>query len=682
MIMQTCAELEIGLTRRDAGSYAVELRFSQPGSDTDVRVSGREGLVCTFDRERLRGLQLQPDAYGQALGEALFAAPEVAATLARAEVAAAGLATPLRLRLAIAADAPELHGLRWELLRTPGGALVSASERILFSRYLASVDWQAVVLRPHAALRALVVVAAPTGLTEYGLAAIDAAAELARAREALAGIDVVALAGPGEATLTRIVDELRSGHDVLYIVAHGSWARGEATLWLTDAAGAVARVAAATLTARVAELRERPRLCVLASCESAGAGTGADDGAVAALGPGLARAGVAAVIAMQGRLTIASAAVLLPRLFAELMRDGQVDRALAVARAAIRERPDWWLPVLFMRLRSGRIWYTPGFGGEGGPFEKWPALLRSIQQGRCTPVLGPALGDALHGSSRELARRWADEFGYPMAPGGREDLPHVAQYLAVHQDARFPMDRLEPSLRDAVASRFPQALTADASGRSLDEVLAQVADWRLARGLFDPYQVLARLPCALYVTTASDGLLAHHLRRQARAPVVALCPWNPDVASDAAAAESADVGHPLVYHLFGHIAAPDSLVITENDIFDFLISVTADRDVIPPRIRAALVDSALLILGFPIDDWKFRVFFRSLMSSEGGRRRKRYTHVAAQIDPEEAQTIDPARTRHFLEEYFEGADITIYWGSADDFLRELAGRLPDGGATR
>jgi hypothetical protein len=86
----------------------------------------------------------------------------------------------------------------------------------------------------------------------------------------------------------------------------------------------------------------------------------------------------------------------------------------------------------------------------------------------------------------------------------------------------------------------------------------------------------------------------------------------------------------------------------------------------------------LLILGFPIDDWKFRVFFRSLMNGEGGGRRRRYTHVAAQIDPEEAQTIDPARTRHYLEEYFGGSDITIYWGSAEDFLRELAGRLPGG----
>jgi alkylhydroperoxidase family enzyme len=673
-----CAELEIALSRGDAGAYAVELRFTQPGSDTDVRVGGRGGLGCSFDLARLRELSQQPDAYGRALGQSLFAAPAVLETLARAEAAAASLDAPLRLRLAISGDAAELHALRWELLRTPDGVLVSAGERMLFSRYLASADWQPVRLRPQATLRALVVVAAPAGMRSYGLAAIDAEAELARARAALAGIEVVTLTGP--ATATAIVDALRSGFDVLYLVAHGSWLRGEAILWLTDEAGAVARISGAALATRVAELHERPRLCVLASCESAGAGA-EDGGVLAALGPLLARAGVAAVVAMQGKLSQDTAEIAMPRLFAELLQDGYVDRALAVARAAVREHSDWWMPVLFMRLRSGRIWYTPGFGGEGGQFEKWPALLRSIQQGRCTPVLGPALTDALHGSSRELARRWADEYGYPMAPGGREDLPQVAQYLAVHQDARFPMDRLETSLRDAAVSRFPEALAGVKQDASLDEVLARVADWRISRGMFDAHQVLARLPCPLYLTTASEGLLAHHLHAAGRTPTVALCPWNPDVAADDAtttAIEAANAERPLVYHLFGQHTTPDSLVITEDDIFDFLISVTGDRDVIPPRVRAALVDSALLILGFSIDDWKFRVFFRNLMNQDGGRRRKRYTHVAAQIDPEEAQAVDPVRTRKYLEQYFEGSDITIFWGTAEDFLRELNGRLPGG----
>ena len=31
-------------------------------------------------------------------------------------------------------------------------------------------------------------------------------------------------------------------------------------------------------------------------------------------------------------------------------------RAIAAARGVVREEPDWWMPVLFMRLKSGQLW--------------------------------------------------------------------------------------------------------------------------------------------------------------------------------------------------------------------------------------------------------------------------------------------------------------------------------------
>lgn len=681
MATEEYAELELGLSRlaalgEQAWSYGVELRFTQPGSDADVRIGGRQSSTCRFDAIRMAELALDPAAYGAALAEGLFAAPEVAEGFAHALTAAESLDVPLRLRLAIAGDAPELHALRWEVLRTPAGAAIATSERVVLSRYLASADWQAVKLRPRGSLRALVAIAGPPELGKYRLAPIDVAAELARVQAELAGFEVVALAGPGQATAAAIVQHLREGFDVFYLVAHGTMTGGEAIVWLEDAQGGAARIRGADLVARIGELRQRPRLCVLASCQSAGDG---GEGVLAALGPGLARGGVAAVVAMQANLSMATAATLMPRFFAELGRDGQVDRALAVARAQVRDARDWWVPVLFSRLRSGRIWYTPGFGVEGGRFEKWPRLLDAIKAGRCTPVIGPALADLFHGSSRELARRWADEYGYPMAPGSREDLPSVAQYLAVHQDERFPIEHIEPSLRAETAARFPEAAAAVPEDAPLDDLLAAAADWRLARGEFDAYQVLARMPCPLYITTASDNLLAHHLSAAGRAPQVALCPWNDPAPPDQEGLR-AEAGHPLVYHLFGRFSEPDSLVITENDIFDFLININpaARTPRSPTVVSAALVSSALLFLGFPTDDWKFRVFFRTLMNQPGGHLRKRYTHIAAQIDPEDGQALDGARARRYLEGYFQQSEITIFWGSAEDFLRELAARLPGG----
>ena len=42
-----------------------------------------------------------------------------------------------------------------------------------------------------------------------------------------------------------------------------------------------------------------------------------------------------------------------------------------------------------------------------------------------------------------------------------------------------------------------------------------------------------------------------------------------------------------------------------------------------------------------------------------------------QIDPEEGRTIAPDRARRYLQTYFQDADVSIYWGSTEDFMRQL-----------
>ncbi len=685
MASAECADLEVSLTRRDAGLYAIEMRFTQPGSEADVRLEtgAGEAAMAHIDLAALREQLLDADAYGATLGAALFGSAAAAAMYARAEATAQELGTPLRLRLAIGADAPELHALRWETLRSPAGARLVASEQVQFSRYLSSADWQAVRLRPQTELRVLVAIANPAGLGEYGLAAVDVEGEWNGVREALGALQIAALKEPGEATLDRITEQLRGGIDVLYLVCHGTWQRGASWLWLEDAEGKIDRVGGEALVERIAGLGTRPRLVVLASCEGAGAGQthGAEGEAMAALGPSLARAGVPAVLAMQGTISAQTVSVLMPRFFAELRREGQVDRALARARAAVQDRRDWWMPALFMRLRSGRISYTPGFGGDRSSFEKWPALLQSIKAGRCTPIVGPGLAEPLLGGSRELARRWAETYHYPLA-GDREDLPQVAQYLVVHQDPNFPRDELESSQRTVLRERFPLAVPKDMWEAPLDELLVKVAAWRQAQGEQDSHATLAALPLPIFVTTAVDRLLEHNLEARGKAPNSAVCAWQGEVEAEAGAGAELrpDPQRPLVYHLFGRLDARDAMVLTEDDYFDFLIGVTGNRDLIPVTVRRALADTALLFLGFHMEDWNFRVLFRSIMSQQGGGRRKRYAHIAAQIDPEQGRAVDIERARRYLEEYFDEADITIYWGSAEDFLAELRGRL-EGKAT-
>jgi hypothetical protein len=83
-----------------------------------------------------------------------------------------------------------------------------------------------------------------------------------------------------------------------------------------------------------------------------------------------------------------------------------------------------------------------------------------------------------------------------------------------------------------------------------------------------------------------------------------------------------------------------------------------------------MVDSALLILGFSLDDWNFRVLFRSIMAQEGNLLGD-YSHVAVQIDPEDSRIADPERARVYFESQFKGVEVTIYWGNVDNFITQL-----------
>lgn len=686
--MNAYADLEISLHRRDAGAYAVDFRFSQPDSDADIRLGQGNPATAIFEKEALQNLSFDPGAYGQKLTQNFFSDPKLYSAFEQTMASAQTLNVPLRMRLLIGPSAPELHSLHWETLCDPqDNTPLCTNENVLFSRYLSSLDWRPVKLRPRSSLRALIVIANPENLGDYNLAAVDVGGELERARKGLGEISATAFpdnSSKQRASLNDMIAELRNcEYDILYLVCHGALVKDEPWLWLEDEQGKVARTSGSELANYLKELSQRPRLVILASCESAGQG---DGDALSALGPRLAEAGVPAVLAMQGKISMQTVAEFMPIFFAELQRDGQIDRALAAARGSVRHRPDYWMPALFMRLKSGRIWYVPGFGGDRKGFEKWPALLRSIKRGQCTPILGPGLYESVLGSPREIARRWAETYRYPMAPHERESLPQVAQYLAINQYARAPYDELEEYLESEIQSLFKNFLPVELQqGRvDLDELVQAVGAMQRENNANEPHKILAQLPLPIYITTNVDNMLPEALREAGKDPQVVICPWNEYVEQMESVYDNEPdyfptSERPLVYYLYGRLNEQDSLVLTEDDYFDFLIGFTSNKDLIPSAVRRALADTALLFLGYQMDDWNFRVLFRSILSQQGGGRRDRYAHIAAQIEPEEGRILEPERARRYLENYFaKGADISLYWGSAEDFLKELFQRWGNG----
>jgi len=367
--MANCAELELGLSGAGEHQYSLRYRFTRPGDLAESNLGLRERALFALDLAALRSLA-DPEAYGQYLAEAVFHDPAARSGFIQARAVAEALKVQLRLRLDIDPLAEELHSLRWETLHDPDrGTRLCADENVLFSRFLSSASQHSFSPPGIERLRAVALISSPSNLDASKFAPIDVAQETDRARKAMADMDLVPLFSGGAATFSRLLEAMRAGRgaDVLYFVAHG-WQTGkQAFVLLEKSNGEGERVLVKELINGLSGLRKLPLMAVLISCQSAGSGEAVNDNVLLALGPRLADLGIPAVVAMHGSVSFATMQVFLPEFFRELQRDGQIDRALAVARAAVRNQPDWWMPVLFSRLRDNQLYHPTRL--ERKPFE-------------------------------------------------------------------------------------------------------------------------------------------------------------------------------------------------------------------------------------------------------------------------------------------------------------------------
>ena len=680
------AELVIGLRKLEAQSYEVELRFTHPMSDTELQPARS---VIHLDLEALKALEARQQweaGYGSALTRSLFTSEEVLRLYTRAYAGAQAAGLVLRVRLSIEVAAAELWSLHWELLEDPSSSrrLVSL-ENVLFSRFVTSLDHRPIRLRPKTRLDALVAIAAPPALPEgtlpestlpestfpEGGSVFDATEEIRHAEGALAEIPHEIVGQAGTLTLDTLSERLRAGIDILYIVAHPVTAPNRETmLCFQRSDSSEALVSVRDLISRLVRLERPPRLVILRAGRGEGAGQ-----ALSAVAAQLATTVVGALLAVPGEVSTQFMARALPVFFRELTRDGQVDRALACARIAAPDPPENL--ILYLRLKRGRIWYQPGFAGRESEISNWRSLTGSVRRQRFVPILGPDVCEHLFGSIRERALSLAEEYSFPLAPHQSTDLAKVVQYLSVDES---PIEA-----RDAVLRQFHREALRRASDLGEEErrlSLGKLLDVLGERQLHDdtlptPVRILVDLAAPLYINAGLDPLLFKALKASGRSPELLASDWHPTADNHPAEPESVDPSaqEPVIYHPFGIFGRWESLVLTEDDFLDFLIASSTYK-LMPRVVASTLTESSLIFLGFPLEDWAFRVLFRMIMNLNAAARLDRHAHVGVQVDPEEYGPRDVERTRSYLTRYFGATPrIDIYWGSSADFLQELSEQL-------
>lgn len=676
-------------------AFEVTLLYDDPNDEWD-RVDIADSPI-TFDLDQLGDLTDDADGYGTALSAMLFERSELRDLFSRA--LSPDRTMTVHVRLLIAGAPAQYQAIRWETLREPGagGVALAKHEGVRFSRFLEGPGWaDAGSLARGGHLKALVVVADPSDAEDYGsldqvngprLARVDVDDEVTRAVAMLNGMQVKVLArGHGDPpTLDNVIAELRKGQNVLFLLCHGLLSDTGATLLLETSDGDTDAVHGGFFADRIGSLKDRPTIAVLSSCASAGPGDEylpSDKGPLSPIGPLLARAGVSIVVGMQGNVTMTSARDFMASFFHELDRDGRADRAMAIARGKISGRKDWWMPVLFSRLKHPRVWYKPGFGG--GATRIFEDLWERIKDGSCTPIVGSGVaGAGLLPDRHLLAEEWVERRQLPLSGPSRRDLATVAQYMKVDSGADLPRVHLRQHLRRALEaghrsylpdldweSRPPLEALITAIGRGRRELLGK-DDPRVTNDL---HAVLVSMRLPVYITTSWTNLLEDALVDAGRNPQVRFFDWRQtrkqDMADDALIVSPQ---YPLVYHLFGTIDGGKSMVLTEDDYFGWLRAWNkrVDNDpMIPDAVKVAFTLPSLMFVGYQLHDWEFRILFQGIKSFAANENMRERQHIGVQL-PVDAGAIDRDVSQEYLNSYFKDDDLDIYWGSVRDFLLEL-----------
>lgn len=191
----------------------------------------------------------------------------------------------------------------------------------------------------------------------------------------------------------------------------------------------------------------------------------------------------------------------------------------------------------------------------------------------------------------------------------------------------------------------------------------------------DAHAALGLLPFSLILTTCQDNLLLQALKAAGKEPIVHRYHLRGDKRDNPEFLVPGSPQTPLVYHLFGDAEEPGSLILSENDLLDFLVAIVSERPPLPNSLVRALkrVGQSFLFVGFGIRHWYLRVLLKVLVRALELHR----TGSAVATEPLRGLSeIDREQTILF---YQRGTRIELEDADVSAFLSDLAARLEEEG---
>jgi hypothetical protein len=286
----------------------------------------------------------------------------------------------------------------------------------------------------------------------------------------------------------------------------------------------------------------------------------------------------------------------------------------------------------------------------------------------------------------QLTREWANWIEYPMYD--KHNLARVAQYYLVEQkdnpQARTKYLEFLKSFLLTIASEDQEYAEIASKFKSqiqeqrFSEISHQLDYPRFPPGTDDPLRILARFPLPIYITTSQSDFLERALEVEGKKPRTQICFWS-GIISSATAEHRTDsdfiptITNPLVYHLYGLEDYPQTLVLSEDDYINFLISMVEDTNtlnpLVPLTLRRALGESHLILLGYRLSEWDFRVLFRFILKF----RRDEFSPrgMVIQLRQNDKNMLNIEKSLEYLGHYFDRRKFDIEWNNAENFILRL-----------
>lgn len=309
-----------------------------------------------------------------------------------------------------------------------------------------------------------------------------------------------------------------------------------------------------------------------------------------------------------------------------------------------------------------------------------PTIIERLRTGKAVPILGSTITyDFVLGGHDAMVKAYADYNKYELH---ERSLAQVTQFKAIQDDSIKDALTLREHYLTFVKSRlFELAQTGGVAQEILDEVDQQFDNLSLGQmcGQLDypavadarshPFLLLAALGLPIYLTTDFHGLLENALRRAGCDPQTDYCRWNQKLIGLSTVFKQGyepTRQKPLVYHLHGWEGEPESMVLTEDDHYHFLMQCAQnagkDTDPVHGRVRRELSLSSLLLLGYTLRSEEFLSLFWGLIDT---RSDKKASVVEIHLKPSKVEQL-------YLEKYLQkDHNLEVCWDEILTYLQRL-----------